>query len=48
MPVRLGFIGLGTMGTPMARRLLQAGHPVTVWAAGRGDDAARLGWRGAR
>lgn len=32
MPVRLGFIGLGTMGTPMARRLLQAGHPVTVWA----------------
>ncbi|QWK10259.1 MAG: NAD(P)-dependent oxidoreductase [Thermoflexus hugenholtzii] len=26
----LGFIGLGRMGTPMARRLLQAGHRLTV------------------
>lgn len=27
----LAFPGLGTMGTPMARRLLAAGHPLTVW-----------------
>jgi 3-hydroxyisobutyrate dehydrogenase len=28
--MRIGFIGLGTMGAPMARRLLEAGHEVTV------------------
>ena len=28
---RLGFIGMGLMGVPMSRRLLQAGFPVTVW-----------------
>lgn len=28
---RLGWIGLGRMGTPMAERLLKAGHDVTVW-----------------
>ncbi|MEU0493912.1 NAD(P)-dependent oxidoreductase [Mycobacterium sp. NPDC006124] len=27
----LGFIGLGTMGAGMARRLLDAGHDVVVW-----------------
>jgi 3-hydroxyisobutyrate dehydrogenase len=27
----LGYIGLGAMGTPMVRRLLNAGHAVTVW-----------------
>ncbi|MGF7001082.1 NAD(P)-dependent oxidoreductase [Paraburkholderia sp. GAS32] len=27
----LGFCGLGLMGTPVARRLLQAGHRVQVW-----------------
>jgi 3-hydroxyisobutyrate dehydrogenase-like beta-hydroxyacid dehydrogenase len=27
----LGFIGLGRMGAPMAARLLQAGHPVSVF-----------------
>lgn len=30
--MRVGFIGLGVMGLPMARRLLQAGHQVSVWA----------------
>jgi len=28
----VGFIGLGTMGTPMVRRLLRGGYSVTVWA----------------
>lgn len=28
---RIGFIGLGLMGQHMARRLLEAGHPLTVW-----------------
>lgn len=28
---RLGFVGLGLMGGPMARRLLAAGFPLTVW-----------------
>jgi 3-hydroxyisobutyrate dehydrogenase-like beta-hydroxyacid dehydrogenase len=27
----IGFIGLGLMGQPMARRLLDAGHPLIVW-----------------
>jgi 3-hydroxyisobutyrate dehydrogenase-like beta-hydroxyacid dehydrogenase len=27
----LGFLGLGAMGAPMAARLIQAGHQVTVW-----------------
>src|ERR1700741_5247445 len=34
---RIGFLGLGDMGTPMARRLLRAGYDMTVWnrSAGR-------------
>jgi 3-hydroxyisobutyrate dehydrogenase-like beta-hydroxyacid dehydrogenase len=28
---KLAFLGLGLMGAPMATRLLQAGHDVTVW-----------------
>lgn len=28
---RLGFVGTGLMGAPMARRLLGAGWPLTVW-----------------
>ncbi|MBI4220976.1 MAG: NAD(P)-dependent oxidoreductase [Chloroflexi bacterium] len=31
MSERLGFIGLGIMGTPMSRHLLNAGYPLTVW-----------------
>ncbi|WP_185022070.1 NAD(P)-dependent oxidoreductase [Pseudomonas fluorescens] len=27
----LGFAGIGLMGLPMCRRLLAAGHPLTVW-----------------
>ena len=28
---RIGWIGVGRMGTPMAERLLKAGHDVTIW-----------------
>src|SRR5256885_17193514 len=28
---KIAFLGLGQMGTPMATRLLQAGHELTVW-----------------
>ena len=28
---RVGFLGLGDMGTPMARRLLRSGHDLVVW-----------------
>jgi 3-hydroxyisobutyrate dehydrogenase-like beta-hydroxyacid dehydrogenase len=28
---RVAFLGLGAMGTPMARRILHAGFPLTVW-----------------
>ncbi|MGH6816616.1 MAG: NAD(P)-dependent oxidoreductase [Hyphomicrobiaceae bacterium] len=30
-PIRLGFVGLGHMGTPIACALLEAGFAVTVW-----------------
>ncbi len=30
-PLDVGVIGLGTMGAPMARHLIEAGHRVTVW-----------------
>jgi 3-hydroxyisobutyrate dehydrogenase-like beta-hydroxyacid dehydrogenase len=29
--MNIAFLGLGKMGTPMARRLLEAGHQLTVW-----------------
>lgn len=28
---KIGFIGLGVMGKPMAKNLLKAGYPLTVW-----------------
>jgi 3-hydroxyisobutyrate dehydrogenase len=39
--MRVGFIGLGAMGLPMTRHLVEAGHDVTVASRGRGPvDAA--------
>src|SRR5262252_8993334 len=29
---KLGFLGLGIMGYPMARNLLRAGHEVALWS----------------
>jgi 3-hydroxyisobutyrate dehydrogenase-like beta-hydroxyacid dehydrogenase len=42
---RIGFVGLGEMGTPMAGRLLHAGHEVIVWnrTAERTAPLARQG-----
>lgn len=31
MAIRIAFLGIGLMGDPMVRRLLAAGHAVTVW-----------------
>lgn len=30
--MRVGFIGLGSQGAPMARRIVEAGYPLTLWA----------------
>jgi len=42
---KLGFIGLGVMGRPMARNLLAAGYPLTVWnrTRSRMDELISLG-----
>lgn len=40
--MKIGFCGLGLMGIPMVRRLLAAGHQVTVWNRSPGK-AALLG-----
>jgi 3-hydroxyisobutyrate dehydrogenase len=44
---RLGYLGLGLMGAPMTRRLLRAGHEVTVWNRSN-DKAAALVEAGAK
>ena len=40
--MRVGVIGLGIMGTPMARNLLRAGHPLSVHTRTRGRAAGLL------
>jgi hypothetical protein len=53
--MKIGFIGLGIMGRPMALNLLHGGHPLTVWArraesmqplldAGAGAAVSPAGW----
>jgi 3-hydroxyisobutyrate dehydrogenase len=46
--LRVGFIGLGAMGLPMARNVLKAGFPVKVWArrpeSADGIRAEGAGW----
>ena len=39
----IGFVGLGSMGRGMARRLIGAGHSVTVWNRTRGRAEALMG-----
>src|SRR5215211_4796172 len=48
--MKLGFIGLGTMGAPMAGHLARAGHEVTVYNRTRSKAetwVARFGGRAA-
>lgn len=44
---RIGFIGMGLMGVPMASRMLAAGYPLTVWNR-NGDKTRPLAEKGAR
>ncbi len=46
-PSKLGFIGLGAMGEPMARCLLRAGFGVTASAYRRREALERLASEGA-
>ena len=43
--MKIGFLGTGTMGLPMARHLLQAGHELRVWnrSEGRTEPLLREG-----
>ena len=43
--MRVGFIGLGTMGAAMAANILRAGHDLTTWnrTPGRAPELAALG-----
>ena len=43
--MRIGFLGLGQMGSAMARRLIAAGHELTVWnrTEGRADPLIHEG-----
>lgn len=43
--MKIGFLGLGKMGTPMALRLLAAGHELAVWnrTEGRAEPVIREG-----
>jgi 3-hydroxyisobutyrate dehydrogenase-like beta-hydroxyacid dehydrogenase len=45
--MKITFLGLGKMGAPMARRLLEAGHELTVWnrSPGRAETLAAAGAR---
>jgi len=45
---KLGFVGLGIMGGPMARHLLQAGHEVALWSytSGKADELSRRHGKG--
>jgi 3-hydroxyisobutyrate dehydrogenase len=45
-PLRVALLGTGNMGSGMARALLRAGHPVTVWNR-TPDRAASLAGDGA-
>jgi 3-hydroxyisobutyrate dehydrogenase len=40
---RIGFIGLGIMGRPMCKNLIQAGYPMTVWNRSRDGIEAAVG-----
>ncbi len=47
--LRVGFVGLGTMGTPMATNIAKAGFPLVVWnrTAAKMEPLARVGAKSA-
>jgi len=49
MAEKVGFIGLGTMGQPMAGRIMGAGFPLTVWnrTKGKMDEVVKKGAKAA-
>ncbi len=49
MKPKIGFIGLGVMGKPMAKNVLAAGYPMTVWNRTRSkmDELLVIGAKGA-
>jgi 3-hydroxyisobutyrate dehydrogenase-like beta-hydroxyacid dehydrogenase len=47
MPERIGFLGLGIMGSRMAARVAQAGFPLTVWTHTPGKAAVWASKHGA-
>ena len=44
-PLKIGWIGIGRMGFPMAERLLKAGHKVAIWnrTRAKAEPLAALG-----
>jgi len=40
---KIGFVGLGIMGTPMSKNLMKAGHDLTVCKRGRSKELEELG-----
>src|SRR5512142_208885 len=50
MRMRIGFVGLGTMGEPIANNLRKAGHDLTVWnrTAAKADHIVSKGGKLAR
>ena len=40
--MKIGFLGLGNMGAPMARHLLAAGHELRVWNRSEGKTEPLL------
>jgi 3-hydroxyisobutyrate dehydrogenase-like beta-hydroxyacid dehydrogenase len=45
---KLGFLGLGLMGAPMARNLLKAGHDVALWSYSEGKAKALVAEAGGK
>ena len=43
---KLGFLGLGIMGGPMARHLVMGGHNVAVWSHNQNKAKATRRFRG--
>jgi len=48
--IKVGFIGLGVMGNPMAKNILKAGYPLTVWnrTKSKMDELLALGAKEAK